>query len=190
MASESSTLSPAPNLVGTNQFEVEYSSTLATGAWRKAVKVSEFPRIATLRNYFASVVVQRITAEVRQDTLAGTDTGCISTRGHIYVALIPTLRNTDAESGSTREIVNNVPNKMTFPISTAAQANETFEFNLTGFELDLAQDPRRGAGIVAWIGNSGITTIRDREDTDKSTLPIATVTWRIQIECTGTTSLW
>lgn len=179
------TLQPTVDNISTSVFDVEFSQTMMTGTYRSSCKFSDFPRISTLRSLFASVIVQRVVAEARQDTLASDDQeGMVSPSGHIYIAIIPTIKDTDSATGSTGVIVNNVPSKQTFPLASNVQSNVTFSFNLTGFEVDLAQDPRRGAGPVAWIGNSGV------KRNGKIEVPICTVTWRISVACSGPTPLW
>jgi len=178
------TLHPAVSGVSTNEFVVEYTHIFTTGAFRHSIKFSDFPKIATLKTLFASVVLSNVVAEIRQNTDIGTEDGQLMTNGHVFVAIIPTLRDTDATSGSTSQIVGNVPNKQTFPLSSSQQANEIFNFNLSGYEVDLAQDPRRGAGPVAWLGNSGVAKVGTQQ------LPICTCTWRVTVTCSGSTPIW
>lgn len=178
------TLQPSIDKISTSTFEVEYSSSLVSGTFRQSIKLSDFPRISTLRSLYASVIVSSVEAEVRQDTLLGEDDSAVFTRGHVFVAIIPTVKDTDSASGSTKAIVNNVPNKQTFPLSTTCQNNSIFHFNLSGYEVDLAQDPRRGAGPVAWIGNSGVVKRSEKE------VQVCTVTWRLKVACSGSTPLW
>jgi len=179
------TLQPSTDSIQTSNFDVEYSSTLTTAHKRLSTKLSDFPRIITLKTLFASVKVVSINAEIRQDTMLSSSDGYISASGHIYVAIIPTVKDTDSSSGSTTAIMNNVPNKQTFPLSEMTQMNSVFHFNLNGYELDLAQDPRRGAGPVAWLGNSGVTRSGKGEH-----VQICTVTWRLTVACSGATPLW
>lgn len=180
------TLNPvADHLVGESVFQIEYTCTLSTGAFRSALKFSDFPRISLLRTLYASVVISNVVAEIRQNTDVGSDDGQLQTAGHIYVAVIPTSKDTDAATGGSSVIVANVPNKQTFPLSSMTQSNEIFKFNLSGFELDLAQDPRRGAGPVAWLGNSGV-----RKVGAGAAVLICTVTWRATVTCQGQTPVW
>lgn len=178
------TLQPTTDKISTSVFDVEYSSSLVSGTARQAIKLSDFPKVSTLKSLYASVVVNSVEAEVRQDTLLGDEENAAFTRGHVFVAIIPTVKDTDSASGSTKAIINNVPNKQTFPLSSTIQNNCVFHFNLNGYELDLAQDPRRGAGPVAWIGNSGIVKRGEKE------VQVCTVTWRLKVACSGTTPLW
>jgi len=180
------TLKPVVASSGSTSFNVEHSMVLATGTFRSAIKVSDFPRISTLNNLFASVVLTGIAAEVRQNAFVGNDAGDITAGGHIFTALIPTNRDTDAMSGATNIIVASVPNKQTFPLSSVHQNNIVFQFNLDGYELDLAQDPRRGAGPVAWMGNTGVA----KTASSATKVNICTVTWRISVTCSGTTPNW
>jgi len=180
------TLNPAVDSLTVSTFVVEHSLTCSTGVRRSALKFSEFPRISTLKTLFASVKLINVVAEMRQNTGVGSSDGDLHVGGHIYIAIIPTSRDTDAATGGTAVVVQNVPNKQTFPLSSAQQSNETFNFNLTGYELDLAQDPRRGAGPVAWVGNSGVAKI----GTVAGHLPICTVTWRVTVQCSGVTPVW
>ncbi|QKI28859.1 hypothetical protein 2 [Solanum melongena bastro-like virus] len=179
------TLQPSADVIQTSNFDVEYAEGITTAQKRVSTKLSDFPRVATLRSLFASVKVLSIHAEVRQDTMLSSSDGFLSAYGHVYVAIIPTNKDTDSASGATRQIVSNVPNKQTFSLSETTQMNSVFQFNLNGYELDLAQDPRRGAGPVAWLGNSGII----RNGTGEH-LNICTVTWRLTVACSGATPLW
>jgi len=181
----SDTLAPVADAVASSVFKVEYSQSVLTGVFRSSIKFSDFPRIATLRTLFASVIVTNVVAEVRQNTMVDNSPGFLKVVGHVYVAVIPTVKDTDGASGSTSTIVNNVPNKQTFPLAENVQANEVFSFNLEGYETDLAQDPRRGAGPVCWVGNSGVVKAGGNVE-----VPICTVTWRLQITCSGATPLW
>jgi len=178
------TLQPAISGIAVNEFVVEYTHTLVTGTFRHSIKFSDFPKIATLKTLFASIVLSDVVAEIRQNTDVGTEDGQLVTNGHVFVAIIPTLRDTDATSGSTSQIVSSVPNKQTFPLSSSQQSNEIFNFNLKGYEIDLAQDPRRGAGPVAWLGNSGVAKNGARQ------LIICTCTWRVTVTCSGPTPIW
>lgn len=175
------TLAPTVNHPGVATFDVEYTTNIQTGQFRRAVLLSEFPRISTLKTFYASVKVVSLTAEARQVCLVGEQDTEVAASGHIFVAVIPSVKNTDSHTGSSAQIVNNVPNKQTFPLSGNSQNDKTFNFNLEGYESDLAADPRRGAGPVAWIGNSGITFNGGGETI------ICSVTWRAKVECSGAT---
>lgn len=176
------TLSPATEQLQVSHFNVEFTHSLLTGRWRSSTKFSDFPRIATLRSLFACVKLEDVVAEVRQDSDVSSE-GVVC-KGHIFIAIIPTCKDSDAATGATALVVSNVPNKQTFPLSSMQQNNSIFHFNLSGFEVDLAQDPRRGAGPVAWIGNSGVAKASDEQ------MPICTVTWRIRVACSGNTPNW
>lgn len=176
------TLSPATDLLQVSTFSVEYTHSLQTGKFRTSIKFSDFPRVSTLRSLFASVKITSIVAEVRQDSDVS-DAGLVL-GGHVFVAVIPTCKDSDAMTGASSLIVSSVPNKQTFPLSSASQSNAIFNFNLNGYEIDLAQDPRRGAGPVAWLGNSGITK------GGANHINICTVTWRITVDCSGHTPAW
>lgn len=176
------TLSPATEQLQVSHFNVEYTHSMMTGRWRSSMKFSDFPRIATLRSLFACVKLESVLAEVRQDCDVSAD-GVVC-NGHIFVAIIPTCKDSDSATGATSIVVSNVPNKQTFPLSSMQQNNSIFNFNLGGFETDLAQDPRRGAGPVAWIGNSGVAKAAEEA------LSICTVTWRIKVACSGFTPNW
>jgi len=178
------TLQPATDSLTSCTFEVEHTVTLITGLHRHSIKFSDFPRVSTLKSLFSSVALQDVVAEVRQDTFVSSSDGFIAVNGHIFIAIIPTTKDTDSASGATSVIVSSVPNKQTFPLHESSQGNEIFKFNLTGYELDLAQDPRRGAGPVAWLGNSGVTKVGTAHK------PICSVTWRIKVVCSGATPLW
>jgi len=166
------------------EFDVEHTFGIHTGQWRAAMPFSEAAKVRFLRTLFAEVLLISLTAEVRQDNLIGTDPGDIQPKGHIYVGIIPSNMNTDANTGSAKGVVDSVPNKQTFPLSGDVQNNMIFKPNLLGYELDLAQDPRRGAGPVGWIGNSGVKKV----GTDH--VSVCTITWKMRVKCSGRSPLW
>lgn len=174
-----------PNdVVGTNTWTIEQSMTISTGASRAALPICDFAKVRTLRSLFASVEITKVAAEVRQNCMIGDEEGDLSARGHIYISLIPSSSNSDALSGSAPSVILAVPNKMVFPLDTASQSVRTYDFPLLGYELDVAQDPRRGAAPVVWVGNTGVSA------KGKSQLTICTVTWRVTISCSGDTAVW
>lgn len=184
MSSNSETMQGLPTANDT--FNVEYSQTFNTGSWRTSTKVSDFPRVVAMRSMFAKVDVVSLSAEVRQNAFVGGEAHDLDVKGHIFLALIPTCKDTDAATGASAAVVTAVPNKFTFPLSSTSQNCEVLNFPLVGFETDVAQDPRRGAGIVAWIGNSGAQV----HNGVRTALPICTVTWRLTLQCSGATTTW
>jgi len=146
-------------------------------------------KVQALVSLFAKVELVALEAEVRQDRLIGDDPGDLKPQGHVYIGLIPTSRDTDGWTGTDADKVNAVPNKQTIPLSSVEQANRTFHFRLEGFELDLAQDPRRGAGVVCWVGNSGVQML-PFSDKKITSSPVCSVTWRLVLQCSGETALW
>jgi len=178
------TVQPSADVLPVSIFDVEYTVVIKTGSYRHSIKFSDFPRVSVLKSLFASVVLRSVVCEVRQMADVGTEDGDVITDGHLFVAIIPTLKDTDSFSGAAQQIVINVPNKQTFPLSSSEQANRVFHFNLNGYEMDLAQEPRRGAAPVACVGNSGITKAGNAH------VNIASITWKITVACQGNTPLW
>lgn len=169
-----------------NKFLVEVNGVLRTGVYRQSFEISVAPRIQILKTLYSSVVVDKVSCEVRQDSMIGTEAGDLIPSGHIYVAIIPTGRNNDASAGTSANVVNDVKNKQSFPLSSFEQKNAVYEFDLTGFELDVAADPRRQQGPVCWLGNSGVA----KAGGGNQPAPICSATWRIHVTCTGSSTLW
>lgn len=163
----------------------EHSMVLNTGAFRGALAFNLMPDVVALRRNFSEVVVSNVRAEVRQDALIGPESGDLAANGRIFVAVIPSGKNTDASSGTNPATVMAVRRKQAFPLSSATQENKVMAFDLLGFEVDVAQDPRRQQGLVAWIGNTGIVA-----STKGQTLAICSVTWYFDCTCTGIAASW
>jgi len=179
------TLRPSIAEAGIHRDTFEVSMSVLTGSWRNAVRLDSVARIAAYKTMFGSIVVEKIEAEVRQDTLAGGTNSTLCPSGHIYVAIIPSGKNTDAAAGTSADVINRVRNKQTFALSSIQQNNMLFNFDLEGFEVDLAQDPRKQQGVVLWIGNSGVTVYANQAEK-----MICTATFRCTIACTGKSTLW
>jgi len=158
---------------------------MKTGSFRGVIRLDQSSRVTTLKTIFSSIVVTKVQCEVRQSALIGTDDDDILSSGHIYVALIPTGKNTDAATGLNSTQVNIVPNKQSFPLSSDSQVSRVFDFDLTGYETDLASDPRRQQGVVLWIGNSGVGKVSTGPEVE-----ILRSTWRVWLECSGNSTLW
>lgn len=153
--------------------------------WRQAVRLDQTARARILKTIYGSVIVKSIRAEMRQDSLFGFEDGnTLCATGHMFIGLVPSVKNTDAATGTSADVVNAVPGKFSFPMSSTELKTFSYEFDLTGYELDLAQDPRRGAGIVLWTGNSGI------KKNTKDEMPIASVSWKIVVDCSEPSVLW
>lgn len=180
------TLKPEVDSPNPSVFEIEFSNDIGHLEWRKAVRLSDFPRVSTLKKMYASIKVLEVKAEARQCVLLGDETYDIQPSGHIFLAIIPSVFDTDSATGATRQTVANVPNKQNFPMSGNGQNLQTFNFKLDGYELDLAQDPRRGAAPVAWIGNTGFQVGK----TKSGGINLVSVTWRLKVEVSGNTPLW
>lgn len=181
------TLQPESDSPSPSVFEIEFSNDIGHKDFRKAVRLSDFPRISTLKKMFASIKVLKISAEARQSVLLGDDALDVQPSGHLFLAIIPSVFDTDNATGGTRQVVANVPNKQNFPLSGNGQNLQTFDFKLDGYELDLAQDPRRGAAPVAWIGNTGFLVGKADKGVN---VTLASITWRLKVEVSGTTPLW
>jgi len=163
----------------------EHSMVLGTGAFRAALAFNLMPDVVSLRRSFSEVVVSNVRAEVRQDALIGAESGDISSNGRVFVAIIPSGKNTDAASGTNAGTVMTVRRKQAFPLSSTTQENKVLAFDLLGFEVDVAQDPRRQQGLVAWIGNTGIVAA-----TKGQNFPICSVTWYFDCTCSGIAASW
>lgn len=158
---------------------------LSTGAFRAALAFNLMSDVVNLKKNFSEIVITNVRAEVRQDNLIGSETGDIVGTGRVFVAVIPSGKNTDAASGTNGATVMSVRRKQAFPLSSTAQQNEVFDFNLVGFETDVAQDPRRQQGPVAWIGNTGIVAAIKGEN-----FQFVSVTWYFDCVCSGAAANW
>jgi hypothetical protein len=163
---------------------IEVNWAVSTGTFRSALVLQQAARAKVLNTIFGSIKVEAIKCEVRQDTLVGNEDGQLLPSGHIFVGLVPTSKNTDALTGASASVVCAVPNKQSFPLSSTEQTSRVYTMDLAGYETDIACDPRRGAGLVLWLGNSGIKHI------GKTTTPVVSVTWKIWVACSGDTAIW
>lgn len=170
--------------VGSHNEIVEVFLSIRTGLFRSAVRLDTSARASTLKTIFSSIMVQRIQCEARQSTTIGSENHEINPNGNVFVALIPTGRNTEVQTGTNSATVKAIPNKQTMPLSSVLQEARTFDFDLSGFELDLACDPRRQQGLVLWIGNTGVTS------NSGTPVEIVSTTWRIWVKCSGNSTLW
>jgi len=169
---------------GQSTFIVEHTFSIGTGQTRASIALSQCPKMKNLKSLFAKVELTALEVEVRQDSLAGDGESELALKGHVYVAIIPTLMDTDVLSGSSKAVIDGIPFKQTFPLAVTHQSNVVFRPSLRGYELDLAQDPRRNAGPVAWMGNSGV------KPGGKVHMNICTATWRMTLSCSGESPLW
>jgi len=163
----------------------EHSIPMSTGSYRAALAFNLMPDVVALKKSFSEIIVTNVRAEVRQDSLLGTDSLDVTSSGRVFVAVIPSGKNTDAASGTNASTVMSVRRKRVFPLSSTIQESKEYKFNLTGFETDVAQDPRRQQGLVAWLGNTGITAAVKGE-----TFVFVSVTWFFDCECTGIAAIW
>jgi len=165
-------------------FKVEHTFGIETLNWRNALRVDQVPRIKVFKTMFSSIRLTSVECHVRQANLVS-DEGLTST-GHLYFALIPTAKNSDASTGTSPSVVDGVPNKQTFALSGTSQSVANFSFDLSGYETDLAQDPRRGQGVVLWAGNTGVQASSGSSDN----ILAAVATWKFVVECSGSSTLW
>jgi len=163
----------------------EHTMTLNTGSFRAALAFNLMPDVIALKKNFSEIIVSNVRAEMRQDAMIGTESLEVVARGRVFVAVIPSGKNTDAASGTNPSTVLTVRRKQAFPLSSTVQENKVFAFDLTGFEVDVAQDPRRQQGLVAWVGNTGIIAAAKGE-----TFPFVSVTWYFDCACTGIAASW
>lgn len=181
------TLSPSRTVGFSSHSEIiEINFSMNTGSFRGAVRVDDCVRAKTLKTIFGSIKVDSIECEVRQETLVGPEQDDLIPSGHIFVAIIPTGKNTDVATGTTSGVILMVPNKQSFPLSAQTQTSRVFHFDITGYESDLAVEPRKQQGIVVWCGNTGVT----KKPEHKANLPICTLTWRVRVSCSGNSTLW
>jgi len=180
-----STYVAAPVSSGSHIQQCEHTMTMDTGLFRAALAFNLMADVVQLKKMFSEVIISDVHAEVRQDALLGQADGFVLPTGRIFVAVIPSGKNTDAQSGSSAAGVLGVRRKQAFPLSVNTQENVAMSFNLVGFETDLAQDPRRQQGPVAWIGNTGI-----RAYTKGQVFPVCSVTWYFKCTCTGVAAIW
>lgn len=168
--------------------EVEFLLQLNTQTRREFEVLSEVPAVVSLRKIFASVLLKKVTVAAFQNTLVATfpDQPGLKADGHAFFGLIPTAKNTEAASGTNGAVVYSVPRKVVCPLSSTVQGTVVQTLSLEGYELDLAQDPRRKQGPVAWVAHTGVTTnVKGAAST-----AIITTTWTITVECSGEAVLW
>lgn len=185
VSDQSGTLVPVVKVPIGTTVSCEHSMVMPTATYRAALSFNLMSDVVNMRRIFSEVVISNVRAEVRQDALIGTESGDVNAHGRIYVAIIPSGKNTDASSGKDANVIMQVRRKQAFPLSSVVQENKVFVFDLTGFELDLAQDPRRQQGPVAWIGNTGITASTKGEQ-----FSICSVTWYFDCLCSGVAANW
>jgi len=85
-------LQPSADVIQTSNFDVEYAEGITTAQKRVSTKLSDFPRVATLRSLFASVKVLSIHAEVRQDTMLSSSDGFFLRMAMFMWQLSPLIR--------------------------------------------------------------------------------------------------
>jgi len=167
--------------------DCEHTMTMRTDAFRAAAAFNLMPDVVALKKHFSEIVIQNVRAEVRQDNLLGDGDGFLSPTGRVFVAVIPSGKNTDASSGSSKNVVLSVRKKQAFPLSMTEQENRIFSFDVSDFETDVAQDPRRQQGPVAWIGNTGVSASGDRKGL---AFDFCSVTWYFSCRCSGVSASW
>jgi len=140
--------------------------------------------IDTLKEMYATIELTSLSCDVIQSTMVGDDATDLVVNGTCFLGLVPTAKDTEAASGTNAATIISVPKKHAFPLSGTDQVVRTFVFDLKGYELDLAQDPRRGQGPVLWIGNTGVGS------SGTNIAPIMTVIWKGSVTCSGSSSLW
>lgn len=185
VSDKTGTLVSVPKAPSGVTISCEHSVAMPTGVHRAALAFNLMPDVVNMRKIFSEVVISNVRAEVRQDALIGIESGHISAHGRIYVAVIPSGKNTDIASGKDASTIMQVRRKQAFPLSSVMQENKVLNFSLVGFELDLAQDPRRQQGPVAWVGNTGITAHVKGEQ-----FSICSVTWYFDCVCSGVAANW
>lgn len=170
---------------GSFSTDLEYEMQMVTGVYKMSVRISEIPEVQLFLRMFHDVTVTRVTVEIRQDSLIGEEATDIAANGHIFVALIPNVKNTDAASGGTAVRVLQVKHKQTFPLSRDCQNNKVFELDLEGYETDISKDPRQGGSPCLWLGNSGV-----RAYATGSVVPVCTARFWFFLTCKGKAVIW
>jgi len=168
-----------------NEFEFEHPVMFYTGEKRWSKKLSTIPIVQTLKQMYASVELVELACDVVQATLGGSVKSTLHLGGVVFVGLIPSGKDTEVDSGTNTATVMGVPRKHPIQISTTEQTVKSFVLDLKGYEVDLAQDPRRQQGPVFWIGNTGVGTFAGAEP-----LPIINVIWKGKFRASGASSLW
>jgi len=163
----------------------EHSMSISTGAYRAALAFNLMSDVIQLKKMFSEVIVSNVRVEIRQSALLGQDSGNLMALGRVFAAIIPSGKNTDSSSGTNSATVMAVRRKQAFPLSSVTQENQVLSFDLTGFEVDVAQDPRRQQGLVAWLGNTGVKAALKEQ-----TFEICSATWYFDCTCSGVAASW
>lgn len=163
----------------------EFTETLDTGDTYRAQRLSQLASIETLKTIYASIKLTAVSVVVQQVWQA-TDAadGPVRPSGQVFFTLIPSGKNNNASVGATPELILGVKRKVPLPLSGNKQVVVNAAFDLKGYELDLAQDPRRQASPCTWIAHTGIEGVGD-EDQD-----ICTANWKFTVECSGESVSW
>lgn len=147
--------------------------------------MSTIEAVQTLKKMYSRIELIEVKCDVTQATLAGNVKTTLNLGGSLFVGMIPSGKDTDIDSGTNTTTIVTVPRKKIMPLSTTEQSTREFTMDLSGYELDLAQDPRRNQGPVFWVGNSGVGIYSGSE-----ALPIVAIMWRGKLKCSGSSTLW
>jgi len=156
----------------THQFE--HTMSIKGSEYRKHQDWSSVSTILVLKNIYSKVELTELTFSAM--TIATEHPGILC------CTVIPSSKNTDAHSGTSAAIINQVKDRRIVPTGTTAQHVMEGVFDLSGFETDLAQDAKRGAIPVMWLGNT--------KKVDATTTDLLQVTFRATFKCSGTSVLW
>jgi len=153
---------------------------------RSALRLDQVPQVKLLKALFGSVIVDRISVEVVQlCEISSENDDAIAPNGVFFVGLIPSGKDTDAQSGKNSVVVYSVPKTAACPLSSSEQKIYNHELPLAEYETDLALDPRRQQAVVLWSGNAGYRAVKDKKN-----VALALVRWKVWVSCSGNSALW
>jgi len=106
--------------------------------------------------------------------------------GLLRFGVIPSGKNTEAASGTSADVVGSVPRCEEVGFG---QPGFELPIPLEGFETDVAVTPRRSAGIVLWVGQTGRRNKKDGSAFG-GTATMGRVTFKVTLSCSGTGTQW
>lgn len=181
----SDSLSVSTSSGATTRVHREFTETLDTGDTYLTTRLSELSDVEVLKTIYASVKLTSVSVTVQQVWQAtDADTGPVRPSGQVFFTLIPSGKNTNADVGATPQVILDVKRKVPLPLSGNKQVVVNSTFDLKGYELDLAQDPRRQASPCTWIAHTGV------EGTGDVDQDICTANWKYTLECSGESVSW
>jgi len=165
-------------------FSFEYTVIMETSSTDRhwSMPLTQIQSIGVLTDLYESVLLTDIEVEFNQMTLISPSG--LTPNGACFVGIIPSGKDNANFCGSIPATILSVPRKRVCPLSSTIQSAIIHKLDISGFELDLAQDARRQQAPVMWFGNTGVIKTGTIEKT------IGGLTWRGHVRCSGTSSLW